>query len=108
MYFVSMRRLVYVTLVCLGFVLRFRGSLTREMCGEEENDRLLARMMMPDVPHPHSSRESNVDVKEEDTVLLSWCQILRLLTRWDPFIHNKYVCTNWKQPLMIARQRMKC
>jgi len=80
MYFVSMRRLVYVTLVCLRHVLCFRRSHTREMWREEEeNARLLASFLEPDVPNPAPNAE-------EDTVLLSWRQILRLLTRWDPLI----------------------
>ena len=47
---------------------------------EEENSRLLASFLEPDVPHPAPN------VAGEDTVLLSWRQILQLLTRWDPLI----------------------
>ena len=35
----------------------------------------------PDIPKPEPDME-----EEDDTLLLSWKQILRLLTRWDPFI----------------------
>ena len=42
---------------------------------EVENARLLVSFSEPDVPHPATN------AAEEDTVLLSWRQILRLLTR---------------------------
>jgi len=38
----------------------------------------------PDFPHP--SPEPDLEEEAEDTVLLSWKQFLRLLTRWDPLI----------------------
>jgi len=56
-----------------------------------DDDRLFASIMMPDFHHP----ALNV---EEDTVLLSWQQILRLLTRWDPWIEY----TTWLQELEAA------
>jgi len=81
MYFVLIRRLVYVTLVGLRHIICYGRSLTREMWREEEdidNVRLLASIMEPDVAHPAPNA-----VEEEDTVLLSWRQTLGLLTGWD-------------------------
>jgi len=68
-------------------------ALGREMWRkEEENVRLLASFLEPDVPHPAPN------AAEEDTVLLSWRQILRLLTRWDPL----YRYTAWLHELETA------
>jgi len=56
------------------------------MWREEEdidNVRLLASFVEPDVHHPAPNAEEK---EEEDTVLLSWRQFLRLLTRWNPLI----------------------
>ena len=47
----------------------------------------------PDFHHP--SPEPDV---EEETMCLSWKQILRLLTRWDPFTHY----SNWLSKLQLA------
>jgi len=71
----------------------FQTLFDKGNVGEEENDRLLASIMQPDVPHPAPNAE-----EEEDTVLLSWRQILRLLTRWDPLIQY----TAWLHELEAA------
>jgi len=72
MYVVSMRRLVYVTLVCLRHVLCSIRCLTRDIWGEEEDmdeDRLLASIVMPDIHHPAPNAEEKDE--EEDKMLLS-------------------------------------
>jgi len=55
------------------------------------DNRLLASIMMPDFHHPAPNME-------EDTVLLSWRQILRLLTHCDPLIQY----TTWLHELEAA------
>ena len=64
----------------------------QEVWGEEENARLLASYLETDVPHPATNAE------EKDRELLSWRQILRLLTRWDPLIRY----TAWLHELEAA------
>jgi len=73
----------------------------REMWREEEvtdEDRLFQASTAvtsigekPDFPHP--SPES--DVEEEGTVLQSWKQIIRLLTRWDTLIRYSAWLHSW-------------
>jgi hypothetical protein len=58
----------------------------------EENARLLASFLEPDVPHPAPN------AAEDNTVLLSWRQFLRLLTRWDHLIRY----TPWLHELEAA------
>ena len=59
---------------------------------EEENTRLLSNYLDPDFPQPATNAE------EDDTILLSWRQILRLLTRWDQLIRY----TAWLHELEAA------
>jgi len=47
----------------------------------------------PNVPHPAPNAE-----EEEDIVLLSWRQILRLVTTWDPLFQH----TAWLHELEVA------
>jgi len=71
----------------------FRRCFLKEMWEEEENARLLASFLEPEVPHPEPNAE---EVK--NTVLLPWRKILRLLTRWDPLIQY----TVWLHELEAA------
>jgi len=92
MYFVSMRSLVYVTLVYLRHILCFRRSFTKK-CGDRRRTlAFLSASREPDVPHPAPNAE------EEDIVLLSWPQVLWLLTRRDPLIRY----TAWLHELEAA------
>ena len=88
--------------ICLRMLTSFPLFQTPLDEGEEENVRLFASIMQPDVPHTIYSVESKVEEEEEaereDTVLLSWRQILWLLTIWDPLIQY----STWLRHLHLA------
>jgi len=76
------------------FPKKWHAKISHPLWREEDidDDRLLASIMMPNFHHTAPNAE------EEDTVLLSWRQTLRLLTRSDPLIQY----TIWLHELEAA------